>query len=160
MIICDLDGTLIRAYLAKPRIPYDEIQVLPGRREKLAFLTGQGVDIAIATNQGGVAFGYVSEEQAHAKIQRAIAALGLPDDTPYAVCFADARSPDPRYNDPSDVARRKPSGAMIRELADGVAFDQVLFVGDRPEDEQAAADAGVAFEWADDFFIRGDDDVF
>ena len=28
----------------------------------------------------------------------------------------------------------------------------VLFVGDRPEDEQAAANAGVSFQWADDFF--------
>lgn len=28
----------------------------------------------------------------------------------------------------------------------------VLFVGDRPEDEAAARDAGVRFEWADQFF--------
>ncbi len=27
-----------------------------------------------------------------------------------------------------------------------------LFVGDRPEDEQAAQNAGVAFEWSDEFF--------
>jgi len=29
--------------------------------------------------------------------------------------------------------------------------EEILFVGDRPEDEQAAANAGVAFQWAADW---------
>lgn len=30
--------------------------------------------------------------------------------------------------------------------------DETLFVGDRPEDEEAAKNAGCAFQWADTFF--------
>ena len=43
---------------------------------------------------------------------------------------------------------------MIRELmvALGYTADATMYVGDRPEDEQAAADAGVAFRWAAAFF--------
>jgi len=43
----------------------------------------------------------------------------------------------------------------IMEAADARP-DQVLYIGDRPEDAEAAKAAGVQFAWADDFFGRYD----
>jgi len=44
--------------------------------------------------------------------------------------------------------------AMWQMAAAGLdaAYDGVLYVGDRSEDERAALDADVSFEWATDFF--------
>jgi len=54
----------------------------------------------------------------------------------------------------TSTARRKPSGAMIREAMARYVYSasETLYVGDRPEDEAAARNAGVGFQWADDFF--------
>ncbi len=65
-----------------------------------------------------------------------------------------------------DGPRRKPNGRMIEEAVDDAQIDYftgdedtisfadvpVLYVGDRPEDEQAAVNAGVPFQWAQEFF--------
>jgi D-glycero-D-manno-heptose 1,7-bisphosphate phosphatase len=50
--------------------------------------------------------------------------------------------------------RRKPGPGMLREaMSDFEADpDETLYVGDRPEDEQAAKNAGVDFVWASEFF--------
>lgn len=154
MLYCfDLDGTLITGYMDNPDRDYHKWEVLPGRIEKLAQLQAQGDTIAVVTNQGAVAFGYVKEKEAWDKIVSAARACGIQQDNFYA-CFHDTRGNAP-YNRSNEAARRKPSGAMIRsamaDYHDAAQFG-VLMVGDRPEDEQAAHDAGVAFEWADSFF--------
>jgi D-glycero-D-manno-heptose 1,7-bisphosphate phosphatase len=149
MFLFDLDGTLIESYMERKDKDYQRVALLPGRAEKLRQLLEAGHTLGIVTNQAGIAFGYNTEAEAHDKIQRSILALGLPADTRYAVCFAHPKSRDPRYNDASEVARRKPSGAMILELAQG---GNVVFVGDMDTDQQAAANAGVAFQWAEEFF--------
>ncbi|HUS17518.1 MAG TPA: HAD-IIIA family hydrolase [Chloroflexia bacterium] len=151
----DLDGTLITSYMDNPDRAYDRWHVLPGRVARLAAERAAGHQVGIVTNQGGVAFGHVREQHATAKIAAVLQALQLPADTPVAVCYADPRSKNPRYTAPAQVARRKPSGAMIRELVAAypeAAADGVLFVGDRPEDAAAAMHAGVAFVWADAYF--------
>ena len=154
LIAFDLDGTLIAGYMDRADKDYDIVNVLPNRVAKLAELQANGTQVAIVTNQGGVAFGLTSEAQFQTKITASLALLGLPATTLVKVCFSDARSKNPRYNQQADVARRKPSGAMIRELMNELAINatDVLFVGDRPEDEAAARDAGVGFQWADGFF--------
>ena len=154
LYIFDLDGTLIESYM-NPKRPFARVAVLPRRIEVLGDLRRQGHKIAIATNQGGVAFGYNTETEVQDKISRALKALGLEDDTFVAVCYSDRRARNPAYNRPADYARRKPSGAMLREAmaAWPEATQQgVLYVGDRPDDESAAQDAGVPFEWEREFF--------
>jgi D-glycero-D-manno-heptose 1,7-bisphosphate phosphatase len=116
LILYDLDGTLIRSYLDEPRIPYETIELLPGRRERLAALLAQGHRVGLVTNQAGIAFGYNTEADAHEKIRETIEVLELPPDTPYRVCFAHPKSRNPRYNSPIQIARRKPSPAMIYEI--------------------------------------------
>lgn len=155
LYIFDLDDTLIEGYI-KPKQPYTRVEPLPGRVALLEKLQERGHAIAIATNQGGVAFGYNTEDQAHSKIYDALFKLGLSLNTHYAVCFSDPRSHDERYNKPEDCARRKPSGAMIKEimaLYPDVDRSSVVYIGDMQTDEQAAADAGVEFVYADAFFV-------
>ena len=55
----------------------------------------------------------------------------------------------------SSVERyRKPHPGMILHLQLSIDASEILFVGDRPEDQQSAINAGVAFQWAADW--RGD----
>ncbi len=152
LVIADLDDTLIEGYV-QPRQPFARVAVMQGRVELLARLRAEGHTIGLATNQGGVAFGYSSEAEVEAKLACALVALGLPSDTFVAVCYADPRSPNPRYQ--TGHERRKPSGAMLREAMvahPAAAAAGVVYVGDRNEDAAAAADAGVPFAWADAFF--------
>ena len=77
-----------------------------------------------------------------------LAALDLPPDTPVAVSYGHPHAGLRRYRDPALVARRKPSGAMLRELAavhPAAAAAGVHYVGDCDDDRAAAADAGAAF---------------
>ncbi len=155
LYLFDLDDTLISGYMNTPNKDYHDWTVLPGRKEKLKDLQERGDAIGIVTNQGGVAFGFISEQEAWIKIYAAGFDCGLRPDTirTYA-CFHDVRGKAP-YNDPEKAKRRKPSGAMIREaMADdpAQAARGVLYVGDREEDQQAAQDAGVGFQWAHIFF--------
>jgi D-glycero-D-manno-heptose 1,7-bisphosphate phosphatase len=155
IFLFDLDGTLISSYMDAPGRAYQRWHVLPGRVERLAALRAAGHTVGIVTNQAGVAFGFIREADFDAKIAQVLAKLGLPPDTPVAVSYGHPRSRNARYRDPALLARRKPSGAMIRELIAShpqAAADGVLFVGDSDDDRGAAADAGVPFQWAEDFF--------
>src|SRR5437763_15493223 len=129
LFLFDLDGTLISSYMDEPNRDFHTWRVLPGRAAYLRHILARGHKIGVITNQGAVAFGYVSEDAARSKISAAIAALELPADTPVYVCFADARSRDPRYNDPAQAARRKPCGAMIVEamVSASVGADETVF---------------------------------
>lgn len=50
---------------------------------------------------------------------------------------------------------RKPNPGMLQYLADVTVLPKGLtFVGDRPEDQQAAGAAGFQFHWAKDFFCE------
>ncbi len=155
--IFDMDGTLISSYMDAPGKRYASWEVLPGRAEALRALREQGHWIAVATNQAGVAFGHVTESQVTRKIAAVVAALGLPVETSVAVCFAHAQAKAYRYNNPRAVARRKPSGTMLREIMEETGIrDDVTYVGDKPEDRAAARDASISFRQADDFFASFD----
>jgi D-glycero-D-manno-heptose 1,7-bisphosphate phosphatase len=150
LYLFDLDGTLISGYMDNPDKDYYAWQPLPGRGARIAELRRAGHIVGIVTNQAGVAFGHITEADWEDKIADVCHRLRLDWEAVY-VCFADSRSSDPRYQ---DASRRKPSGAMIKEAMTRYAYSaqETLYVGDRPEDEAAAADAGVAFQWAEEFF--------
>lgn len=155
LVIFDLDGTLISSYMNNPDRDYDRWEVLPGRREKLAELIAAGQRVAIATNQGGVAFGHVTEDHAYARVARVLESLGLPPETPVEICVGHPDSPRQRYRRPEQVECRKPRGTMLRRLVEetpGAGPESSMYVGDRPEDQQAARDAGVGFAWEHEFF--------
>jgi D-glycero-D-manno-heptose 1,7-bisphosphate phosphatase len=167
LYLFDLDNTLISGYMDRPDKNFDAWHVLPGRRARLNQLVMQGHKVAIITNQGAVAFGLVSERACSAKLNEAIRMLGLTNprssgDAPDPLVYCAIHHPKgrPPYNDPELAARRKPSGAMIREAIldyPHAAASGVLMIGDRPEDEAAANDAGVPFQWSSEFFADKDE---
>jgi D-glycero-D-manno-heptose 1,7-bisphosphate phosphatase len=155
LYLFDLDDTLITGYMNSPSRNFWGWAPLRQRRERLAELCAEGHEVGIVTNQAGVAFGHVTEADVSEKLTAVLVALDLPLSTPVRVCYAHPTAIVLRYREPVQVARRKPSGAMIREvmrLLPEQAAQGVVYVGDRPEDEAAAADAGVAFAWAREFF--------
>lgn len=187
LYLFDIDGTLIRSFLREkgadinsgvkePVDLYDKIEVLPGRKERLEELRARGDEIALVTNQGGVAFGYQTLDQVARKFRGIWEALEVPigplsimyfpmerpaecvTDKPIIyVAFAHphAKIPQWKCEEGSDLYRwRKPGGGMILQaMADHDSTPgSTVFVGDLPTDEGAANAAGCWFAWADDFF--------
>jgi len=158
LYIFDKDGTLIENQFSdRPANSPGEQVPLPGVVIRLADLREQGHTLAIATNQGGVAWGFISLSQAYRLVWDAAEKCGGMDAV--SVCPYDARAigarSRPSYACEND--RRKPGPGMILGLARrlGYALDDVVFVGDQESDRQAAQAAGVRFEWAQDFFPGG-----
>jgi histidinol-phosphate phosphatase family protein len=150
LLLLDRDGTLNRAIDDRPPNRPDEVELLPGIAATLHRHAALGWRLVIVTNQGGIAFGYQTEPQAHA-IQRAVLeALPVQIDASY-LCPHHPEGKIAHYA--IDCPNRKPApGAILQALA---RFDapagQCLFVGDQESDEQAARTAGVPFQWVQDF---------
>lgn len=161
--IFDIDGTLTEIrpeVLAKhPRMVtpnrLGEQQPIAGVPEKLAELQTAGLRLALATNRGGVAFGYTTLEEAEALAREAAKLCRIPD-VPVYVCpyHAKARGPRPVYRFAGEDDCRKPNPGMLLEALEDadVHPENAFFVGDMDTDRQAAENAGIRFFWADQFF--------
>jgi D-glycero-D-manno-heptose 1,7-bisphosphate phosphatase len=169
LFLFDIDGTLIRSFMRDggQDQDYDLIEVLPGRSVALEALRGDGHDVALVTNQAGVAFGYQTTADVRRKLQRVLKALGLgggirttegercsPPPVAY-VSFAHPKATIDLFLSDSDW--RKPGGGMIRQamLDHDVSAASTTFVGDMDSDQAAAEAAGVRYMHADDFFELG-----
>lgn len=163
LAIFDIDGTLTEIkpeVLARQRrlvTPnyLGEQQAKPGVIQKLAELQMMGMQIALATNRGGVAFGYTSLEQAQALAQEAADLCQIPQAGVY-VCPYHAKARGPRavweFAQESDCRKPQP-GMLLQAMADyQTAVPETFFVGDLETDRQAAENAGVDFFWAAEFF--------
>lgn len=150
LLICDYDGTLVTTASGRkfPQGVSDRAW-LPGRRELLLALKARGVRLAVATNQGGAAFGYFTPPQFEAMFQQFMA--GVPLDA-YAVCYEHPQGRVATLAMPTN--RRKPAPGMLLELMNKLHLrdEDTLYVGDRDEDREAARAAQVNFMWADEFF--------
>jgi D-glycero-D-manno-heptose 1,7-bisphosphate phosphatase len=107
------------------------------------------VRLAVATNQGGVAFSYLSPNDLKIQIEAAATELRIPY---VLVEFRHPNGTVPAFK--KDTWRRKPGPGMIYEaiLKHDVEPEETLYVGDRSEDQEAARRAGVHFMWATEFF--------
>jgi len=155
LCLLDVDGTLTTTKSgATFRKSADDWQWLPGRLEKLHELKRQGVKLAVCTNQGGVAFGYMNQPNILTELARMCKEALLPIGGLY-ICYTHPNATIERYR--AEDARRKPAPGMLLEaMADFEASPQeTLMVGDRSEDEAAAKNAGVHFMWAKEFFEKG-----
>jgi D-glycero-D-manno-heptose 1,7-bisphosphate phosphatase len=152
LIIFDVDGTLTTTKSgATFRKTADDWQWLSGRRERVQALVENGVRVAVATNQGGVAFGYLDVAAILSELSAMCIEAHIPRGGLY-VCYTHPQATIQQYK--HDDHRRKPGLGMLIEAMQDFDCDEgeTLFVGDRPEDEQAARAAGCAFQWANDFF--------
>ena len=150
LAIFDVDGTLAIPKSGETfRRSADDWKLLPGRIERLKQLKADGVALAIATNQGGVAFGHMMQKDIYIEICKLQDDLGI--HRAY-ICYSHPYAKIDKYRIDDD--RRKPGPGMLLEAMQhaGVLPSETLMVGDRPEDEEAAKRAGVAFCLADEFF--------
>jgi HAD superfamily hydrolase (TIGR01662 family) len=167
LIIFDVDGTLAEMYSTR---------LLPGVLDWFKKRPA-AVDVAIATNQGGVGLRYWMEtenfgkpsayptaEATQVRLRQLIKKLDLRWENVYiAYAYRQKKSgklgPIPPQFSHSPYWRhdwRKPEAGMLKQaIADyGVTPDQTLMVGDSEDDKAAAQAAGCPFLWAKDFFAR------
>ncbi len=166
LAIFDKDGTLTTPKSGEKFVQHPEDQMLlPGVAEGISAMAADGWAMAIASNQGGVAAGHKTLDEAIAEMQYAMQLTGIRE-------AMIAHSYEPHYGEAinflwaedsneigwdiqthKNMRFRKPDCGMIQSLR-YFRYDVVtetLFVGDRPEDQQAAANANVEFQWADEW---------
>jgi len=161
--IFDIDGTLTEIrpemLVRQPRLVtpnhLGEQRPIQGVPEKLAELQAAGLRLALATNRGGVAFGYTTLEEAEALAREAAELCGIPD-VPVYVCpyHAKARGPRAVHRFARADDCRKPNPGMLLQALEEADLrpEDAFFVGDMDTDQQAAENAGIQFFWAEQFF--------
>lgn len=156
LIIFDVDGTLTTTKSGSTfRKSADDWTWLPGRIEKCRQLREQGVQIALASNQAGVAFPWSKFTEAQIQVELEIIAQEI-GACYIGVCYSTPNEKAlPNYYTPNDT-RRKPGPDMLIEAMQhcGVSSGETLMVGDRDEDASAARAAWVDFMHADQFFAE------
>jgi D-glycero-D-manno-heptose 1,7-bisphosphate phosphatase len=152
LVVFDVDGTLTTTKSgAIFRKSADDWKWLPRRLQRIHSLIDSGIHVAIATNQGGVAFGYMKAQDILSELTRMCIEARIYPDRLYA-CYSHPKASLDQYREDSD--RRKPGPGMLIEAMNDTDIlpEDTLMVGDRDEDEQAAKAAGVDFQCADEYF--------
>jgi HAD superfamily hydrolase (TIGR01662 family) len=162
LIIFDWDWTLARGENTTQEKPFRkkgeryvwmEDEDGNSRGEAVEWLYKEdGYYVAIASNQDGISYGFQDYEETESAIWEVLKQFDWP--IPFLIC--------PYHPDGKDANLyqawehwRKPNGEMMLvlwHLFPDVKREQVMVVGDREEDKQAAEAAGFTFEWADAFF--------
>lgn len=152
LYIFDADGTLRCSTVAGQPCPNGpgDWELIPGVRERLAGIAWGppgGASFGVATNQGGVGLGYLTQEMARGLLVEMVSqafganathgAIELCPHVPHAGCPC-----------------RKPEPEMLLRLMRRfrTTADETLFVGDMERDREAARRAGTRFMWAHEFF--------
>jgi D-glycero-D-manno-heptose 1,7-bisphosphate phosphatase len=159
-ILClDLDGTVRRSKSGKTFIEGpDDIELIPGVLPLLKKYHCEGWILIAISNQGGVAHGFKTYVTMHKEFE-----------VTYKLCWNNgplffdmlAATADPRGKVEPHTFRslcRKPDYGMLaiaenKLLSDRIYpdWDNSLFIGDRPEDEECAKAAGIPFLHIDEF---------
>lgn len=160
LVIFDWDWTLAKGENATEENPFrqrgekyvwmQDETLHSNRKELLEWLHSDGVEIAVASNQGGIAFGLVDMEETKQAIYRLLKELDFP--VPFLICPYHEKKPE-RYQ--GYAKWRKPEGEMLcvlRDLYPDVYYVETLVVGDREEDREAARRAGFQYRDAEEFF--------
>lgn len=154
LYIFDKDGTTHHGPQGRPPNIIPEQRLAPNVADVCANLLAKGHTLAVASNQGGVAWGFMSYEQAESLVIEAARDIGAYS---WRMCPHDARA----SQSPTCVAEyavacecRKPKAGMLLSIMrrNGFTPEQTTFVGDQESDRLAALEAGVTFVWAAQFF--------
>lgn len=158
LIIFDKDGTLVKSVINKsgksgPPNRLEEQDYFEDVRERCKALLDEGHTLAVASNQGGVAFGIFSADEAELLVSSAAAYIGTRH---YRVCMFHPKGKIKPYV--GDSWNRKPNPGMLESLMTELGFkpSETVMIGDWDSDRQAAAAAGVEYIDANTFFGRGD----
>ena len=156
LYIFDKDKTLVSGQGNRPANTPDEQQPLPNVVETIAALRAAGHQIAIASNQGGVAWGFITKTQAQTLVKDAAAKIGGVNFWRCSCYDERAKVKNPGSPYARKNPRRKPGAGMLKELmrSAGASPADTVMVGDSDDDCKAAQSAGVKFILADEFFGR------
>lgn len=118
---------------------------------KTELLKAAGHVLAVASNQGGVAFGIMPGYVAEELVERAADFIGAEQ---YRMCPFHPKGKIEPFN--RDSPNRKPAPGMLLDLMQELDYapEQTVMVGDDESDFQAAEAAGCLFVYADAFFER------
>jgi D-glycero-D-manno-heptose 1,7-bisphosphate phosphatase len=159
--IFDKDQTLVAGITeangrTRPPNTPEEQKLLPGVKRKIEKLQAEGCTVMICSNQGGVAWGFMTWPKADELMKHAAALIDADD---YIFC-----PHHPKGNKKSfsiECNCRKPKPGMIDSLLGkhgGYNNRSVVhFIGDQVTDLEAALAAGLPeenFHWASDFFAE------
>ncbi|MBN1948174.1 MAG: HAD-IIIA family hydrolase [Candidatus Cloacimonetes bacterium] len=155
----DLDGTIRRSKSGEYINGPDDIELYPGTEEIIWQYREQGYLIFGVSNQGGVAFGFKDQPANLAEIERTLALFKRNPFHSIQFSLHHQEGSLSPFNYRSLL--RKPETGMLAVLEveawnNGyvVNWKNSLLVGDRPEDQECAALAGIQFRWAYEFFQR------
>jgi len=145
-ILFDYDGTLRQTKNADSLYPTDpsDIEILPGRTEKINELKKEGYIILGVSNQSGVAKGVLTYEMADKCFKKTNELLGV--DIDYRFCSHKVP--------PITCYCRKPGVGFGVEFIEKYKLDpsQCIMVGDMKSDETFAKRCGFKFVHVDKFF--------
>lgn len=136
LLVVDRDGTLIeeKHYLADP----SGVTLLPGVVDGLRRFAEHGYDVAVVTNQSGIARGYFDEQDLasiHAELRRQLAEHGI---DLHGIWHCP-------HHPEAGCACRKPEPQLLEQAMRTLGFrpEQVLVVGDKACDIELGARLGV-----------------
>jgi D-glycero-D-manno-heptose 1,7-bisphosphate phosphatase len=153
-LLVDLDGTVRETKTGRPHPikPWDQ-RVKAGVKEKLTEYKAGGYVVVGVTNQGGVAYNLLTEEDVKAANTHLANRL-LPDLFDLILyCPYHPRGRVEAYRKDADC--RKPRPGMAFEARDrlGLTLTDSIMVGDMDTDQEFARNAGIGrFYWAAEFF--------
>lgn len=153
----DLDGTVRRSKSGDSFIKnFSDIELMPGIEKLIWLYRNMGYVIVGISNQGGVAHAYKTQWEIEHELE---ITLSLFENNPFHIvkmCYHMEDGKIEPYCHRSLL--RKPDIGMLAiaefdAYNNGVIIDwnNSLFVGDRSEDEQCAANARIKFEHIDSF---------
>jgi D-glycero-D-manno-heptose 1,7-bisphosphate phosphatase len=153
----DFDGTIRRSKSGQTFIQnFNDIELMPNIEKLIWRYRNMGWLILGISNQAGVAHGFKLPLEIEHEMDTT---LKLFKQNPFHIvkfCYHDGKGKIEPYNHRSLL--RKPDIGMLAIMEaeawnEGfvIDWDNSLFVGDRPEDEQCAKNAGIAFRHIDSF---------
>lgn len=156
----DLDGTVRRSKSGATFIKnFQDIELMPGIEKIITIYKNMGWLIFGISNQGGVAHGFKLPMEIEREVSATTALFRTNPFHSIQTCYHDAKGKIGPYNHRSLF--RKPQIGMLCTCEEVsykhgyiVDWDNSLFVGDRPEDEECAIAAGIRFEYIDSFLNR------
>lgn len=163
LAILDKDGTLTQSKSGAQFVQHPEDQeLMPGVKEAIARLVAGGYVLAIASNQGGVAAGHKSLEDAIAEMRYCLQLLPEIDYALFCPDFSgqelwmvdrsignDASCRDRGTSTAIYGRYRKPEPGMLNFASE--FYSEAVMIGDRTEDRLAAEAAGIPFLHADEW---------
>lgn len=156
----DFDGTVRRTKSGKPFInSADDIELMPGIESKIWSYRDEGFLIIGVSNQGSVAYGHKLPPEIDYELN---VTLGLFERSPFHIvkmCYhMEGGSVEPYCH--RSLMRKPDIGMLVMAEYDAynagymIDWKHSLFVGDRPEDEQCAKNAGIEFRHIDQFLTN------